>query len=169
MDYFGKSSPRDVPRHLFSGAVQIDFESAIRGDPDKQNYTVCPRHWYMDAEFECADCGYAFTWSAQEQRTWFEEYDFWIGSCPKHCIDCRGKKRRLNSLRQEYDRLVGEARSGCAVEMKSQVLRIIDELDAGLGKLPDRIRETKSVLLAQIRKATDRGAGPDTSAGASES
>ena len=45
-------------------------------DTSRQDCSVCPRHWYIDARFRCVECGADFLWSAQEQQIWFETYRF---------------------------------------------------------------------------------------------
>lgn len=85
MDIFGNTDPKLMPRHLFGGAYQLDYSTAIRGNPEQQNFSICPRHWYLDAIFKCEMCGDNFTWTAAEQRTWFEDWHFWIDSVPNQC------------------------------------------------------------------------------------
>jgi len=155
MDFFGKTDPRQVPKHLFRHALEIDYQSAIRGDPDKQNYTVCPRHWHMDATFPCDACSCTFTWSAKEQQRWFEEWNFWIDSAPRHCPDCRKERRALLAAKQDYDQLVGKAREGGSLEEKQRVLQILGELEAGLGQLPDKMLETRRVFHIQVERFSD--------------
>jgi len=122
MDSFGSTDPRKMPKHLFSGAIYLDYRGAIRGNPQKQNYTVCPRHWYMDADFICARCGREFTWTAAEQKAWFEDYFFWVDSHPCLCKTCMADRRHLESLRKEYDSTVSEARSGGSSDQKLRVI-----------------------------------------------
>ena len=49
MDDFGQTDSRKMPAHLFWGALYFDHETAIRANPEKQNFTICPRFWYLDA------------------------------------------------------------------------------------------------------------------------
>ena len=97
-----------MPPHFFYGSLRLDYGSAVRADPDSQNYGVCPRYWYIDATFRCARCNAEFSFTATEQRTWYEEYGFWIDSLPKHCLACRRELRDLKAARQEYDQCVEE-------------------------------------------------------------
>ncbi len=91
---FGEADAKKMPAHLFHGALSIDYDSAVRADISKQDYTVCPRHWYVDATFKCADCGSEFVFSAQEQRFWYEDRRFYVDSQPKRCAACRKKERQ---------------------------------------------------------------------------
>src|SRR6185436_18703578 len=69
---FGENNPKRMPKHLFFGAQRLDYKTAQRADISKQHYTVCPRHWYVDATFICSDCGREFVFTASEQRFWYE-------------------------------------------------------------------------------------------------
>jgi len=151
MDSFGSTDPRKMPKHLFPGAIYLDYDNAIRGNPPKQNYTVCPRHWYMDADFICARCGKEFTWAAAEQKAWFEDYFFWIDSHPRLCKKCMADRGRLESLRKEYDATVSEARSG-ARDQKLRIIAIVRELESALEGLPKKMIETKDLFERQIEK-----------------
>jgi|GEM_PF-86853 len=151
-DSFGSTDPKLMPPHFFYGAHQIVYATAIRADTTLQHCSVCPRHWYIDAHFRCADCGADILWSAEEQKVWFETYRFWIDSKPKHCRNCRSKRRDLITLRQEYDRLIGAARSGGTTEQKTKIVEIIDALEDQLGSIPDKLKETRDMFQKQIDK-----------------
>ena len=139
------------------GAVRMDYASAIRADPGKQNYLVCPRHWYVDAEFVCKGCRRHFTWTAAEQKTWFEDYDFWIDSCPRHCRACGADRRHLAALRAEYDSTVAAARPRDAIDRKIRVIEIVHELESAFGCLPEKMIETREQFELQVRKARESG------------
>lgn len=168
---FGSTDPKRMPSYLFSGAVQLDLSSAVRANVAKQNYSVCPRHWYIDATFLCLDCNALFTWTADEQRTWFEEYGFYVDSHPTRCVKCRRGRRQLKALRQEYDRTVGRARAGGSLEEKKRVLSLIDQIEEAsklvpktfMDALEDMFRtrptgmeRTRALLLRQVKKAERR-------------
>ena len=85
-EVFGGKDPKKMPAHLFFEARSLDYKNAQRADISKQHYTVCPRHWYVDATFACRDCGEEFVFSADEQRFWYEDRKFFIDSLPKHCV-----------------------------------------------------------------------------------
>lgn len=149
---FGKPDPRQVPEHFFTDALEIDVDSAIRGNPEKQNDSVCPRHWHLDATFACNACGRTFTWTVAEQQSWFEEWFFWVDVSPRQCRDCRKARRGLVVAKKEYDRIVGEARSGGSIEQKRRVLQILDELEAGLRPLAASMVETRRVFTIQVER-----------------
>jgi hypothetical protein len=167
-DLFGSTDPKRMPSHFFFGAVQLGLSSAVRANIDKQNYSVCPRHWYIDATFRCQDCDALFTWTADEQRTWFEEYAFYVDSQPTRCTKCRRGRRQLKLLRQEYDRTVGRARAGGSLEEKKRVLSLIDQIEEASRTVPKSftdaidnmfrtdptgIERTRTLLLKQVQKA----------------
>jgi transcription elongation factor Elf1 len=95
-----------MPPHFFYGALRLDYRTAIRAQTEKQNCSICPRYWYVDALFRCGRCGAEFTFSAAEQQAWYEDYRFWVDSVPKNCSTCRQALRAIKTLRQEYDRTV---------------------------------------------------------------
>ena len=164
MDIFGSTDPKKMPLHHFYGAQEIDYATAIRANTTVQDCSVCPRHWYIDARFRCADCGAEFLWSAQEQRAWFETYRFWVDSQPRHCRDCRTKRRNILHLRQEYDALVGSARSGGTPEQKQQIVEIVGALEDYFGRIPDKLKETRDLFQKQVANKTRnaRNASPIT-------
>lgn len=153
MDIFGNTDPRMMPKHLFSGAIHLDYGSAVRGNPQKQNYSVCPRHWYIDADFNCTRCQKKFTWTTGEQKAWFEDYFFWVDSSPHLCKKCMADRRHLESLRREYDSTVSAAKRRDATDQKRRVIEIVRELESTFDHLPEKMIETKKLFELQIRKA----------------
>lgn len=128
---------------------------AIRADISKQNYSVRPRRWYIDATFRCSRCGEYFVFTADEQRFWYEELGFWIDSQPKHCKQCRSELRHLKALQQEYDRDIERIMARDADhDRKRRLLEVIEALADGGVELPERMQERRRVLEKQL----DRGA-----------
>ncbi len=153
MDLFGESHPKRMPKHLFFGAQSLDYKTAQQADISKQHYTVCPRHWYVDAAFVCSGCGCEFVFTAGEPRFWYEDRRFWIDSLPKRCAECRKAGRTRLELRQRCDSLIGEALGQCPLETKKQAVQIINELEAAGGELPERMIENRSRLYGELSKA----------------
>lgn len=153
MSGFGSDDPLDMPAHLFHRSLRVDYETAVRGDTDKQNCSICPRHWYVDAIFQCDRCGAEFTFTTAEQRAWYEDYGFWVDSLPRHCPACRRELRNLKTLRQEYDRTVAQAIRHGTLESKQRLAGVIDQLYELGGELPPRINETRRQLASQIARA----------------
>jgi hypothetical protein len=155
---FGKHDPRQMPPHFFWRHLGLDYASAIKADTSKQDFSVAPRHWYIDAVFQCDRCHEKFCFSAAEQRAWYEDYKFWVDSCPRECQACRRELRRLKSLRQEYDREIAQALTCKELDLKVRIASIIDQLcDAGIT-LPEKVHENRKVLAKQIA----RRSGPST-------
>jgi len=151
---FGYTDPRQMPPHFFWGNLGLDYSTAIRADHVAQDFTVAPRHWYIDARFRCDACRAEFVWSATEQKAWFETYRFFVDSHPRHCHSCRAKRRDAVQLRKEYDALVGGARSHGSAEQKLRVVQILDELEIHWSILPDKMRETREVFRKQLKTHT---------------
>ena len=152
--FFGETDPRKMPGHFFHGACAIDYPTAIRANTAAQDDSVCPRHWYIDARFRCAKCGEDFLWSAQEQRTWFETYRFWVDSLPALCRDCRAKRRAAAGLRKEYDASVGAARARGTPAQKRRIIEIVDALDGYFGRIPRKLAEVRELFRKQLAEHT---------------
>jgi predicted RNA-binding Zn-ribbon protein involved in translation (DUF1610 family) len=158
MDIFGSTDPKKMPEHLFFCAFAVHHETAVRANIEKQNYGVCPRHWYIDAEFKCPRCGKEFTWTAGEQKTWFEEYLLSVDAQPRHCWDCRAELRRLVALRKEYDATVAAARDHGTPDQKNRIIEIVSELRQVYGELPERMTATLELFERQNKRAEPGGA-----------
>lgn len=153
LDYFGRNDPKQMPSFFFYGAKFIDYKTAIKADISKQNFTVAPRHWYIDCDLDCVKCHREFVWTAREQRVWFEQYQLNVTSRPWRCKACKMEERRLIDLRKEYDATVSAVRDHGTVEQKSRILEIIRELQVALPRLPPRMLDTIQLLERQIHKA----------------
>ncbi len=147
---FGSDDPREMPAHFFYGSLHVEYRSAVRADPERQNCSICPRHWYVDTVFSCDRCGGQFAFTAAEQRVWYEEYGFWVDSLPKHCLACRRELRDLKATRQEYDRGLAEALRTPDLELKKRLAAVIDRLYELGGPLPPRINENRRRLALQM-------------------
>lgn len=152
-DSFGDTDPRKMPGHLFSGARHLDYSTAVRADISKQNFSVCPRHWYVDAAFRCSRCGKSFVFKTDEQKFWYEELKFWIGCVPRECAKCRKELRELKALQQEYDRDISTAiLKSTSGARKERLLAVIDAIEAGGLTLAEKVTENRRILLSQIQK-----------------
>ena len=150
---FGENNPKRMPSHLFFGSRRMDYGSAQRADISRQNYSVCPRHWYVDATFSCQDCGNVFTFSASEQRFWYEDRHFWIDSLPTRCTACRKEQRTRLNLRKRYDALIATALGACPPDTKKEAVAIINELEAAEDEIPEKMKQNRTLLYAQLAKA----------------
>ncbi|MCD6052345.1 MAG: hypothetical protein K0Q55_3763 [Verrucomicrobia bacterium] len=153
MGIWGEKDPKGMPSHLFFGSRRLDYSTAQRADISKQNFSVCPRHWYVDATFVCRDCNGEFIFFASEQRFWYEDRHFWIDSLPTRCISCRKEQRTRLNLRKRYDALIATALGACPAETKKEIVAIINELEAAEDDIPEKMKQSRSVLYAQLAKA----------------
>lgn len=149
IDHFGSTNPKGMASYFFGDAKHIHYPSTVRADISKQDYCVVPRYWYIDCDFECPKCGLEFTWTAREQRVWFEKYRFWIEASPRFCKACRAAEKRLLELRKEYDLIVAEARRREGAEERVRVIQIVHELQAALSQLPQKMLDTAQAFQQQ--------------------
>ena len=155
---FGEASPRMMPCHLFSGVRSRSYGTAVCAEISKQNYTVCPRYWYFDVSIMCRDCGDEFVFSADEQRFWYEEREFYVDSLPVRCFECRKSRRLVAEFQREYDENVALALknlSGTKFDLRSFKTRVLDAIEglvAAEVELPERMKRNRTTLRAQLAK-----------------
>ncbi len=139
---------------IFSrAALYLDYPTAVRANITKQDYGVCPRHWYVDGAFRCVRCGKNFIFPAEEQRFWYEELGFYIDSRAKGCRGCRSELRDLKLLQQEYDREISAPlKSASELGRKKRLIDVINALDEGGVELPDKTEENRRILVKQITR-----------------
>ncbi|PZD71471.1 hypothetical protein C1752_06344 [Acaryochloris thomasi RCC1774] len=154
MDSFGETSSVNMPRHFFWECLHLNHDSAVRADVSRQNYSVCPRHWYVDATFKCSRCSEKFCFTAAEQKRWYEQLGFYVDSYAKNCPTCRHDDRKMKSLRQEYDRAIASTLQSKDVETKKHMAGVIDELYSYNTDLPVKIHANRKVLGRQITRIT---------------
>jgi hypothetical protein len=152
-------SPRGMWPYLFSGSLHLDYDSAIKADVTKQNYSVQPRQWYIDATIRCAQCGDSFCFSANEQKVWYEEYGFYVDSFPTRCNACRREQRDLKALRQEYDRDISGALASDDCDLKARMVTVIDRLCEVEEAVPVKVHENRKRLAKQIARQNEKS-GP---------
>jgi len=165
MDVFkNPEDPHETAKWHFTHALSIDYDTAERANVAQQNCGVCLRHWYFDAIYRCKACGIEFTFSAKEQRFWYEELQFYVGFEPQRFLACRKRDRRLKLLKRNYDSLIAEAIASRDASKKITVIGILDELTSiplhrphwKISKLwvrlPAKMNEHRELLLKQIKK-----------------
>jgi hypothetical protein len=155
MDVFGDTDPRLMPSHLFWNCIRLDYSTATRADISKQNYSVCPRHWYIDATFLCSRCNKEFCFTVAEQNQWYEGQRFWIDSVARQCTNCRRHIRCEKSLRREYDRDILDTLESDDFVQKQRMIDVIDELSSFVTYLPTAIFESRKRLARQIGREND--------------
>lgn len=60
---------------------------------------------YRDAEFTCVDCGVVETWTAQQQKWWYETAKGPIQSRAIRCRECRRKRSAATGRNSHEERL----------------------------------------------------------------
>jgi hypothetical protein len=73
------------------------------------------RGYYVDAPFRCVDCGIEQTWTAAQQKWWYEVAKGYVYSVAKQCRGCRRirqapRKRHFEALAQTKDARARKAR-----------------------------------------------------------
>jgi hypothetical protein len=147
----GDIDVEQYPPSFFHNALRVDLSTAIRSENVReQNYTVIPRHWFIDAWFRCESCNEEFCWTAEEQRYWFDELKFNVASIPRHCKKCRHSIR----LRKQYNAEITAAlKKSAPVDIKKEMLDIIDRM----SKSPKEqtfgsIQRNRQTLEKQLQK-----------------
>jgi len=57
------------------------------------NNSYSPPTYYEDFTFSCADCGKTETWTAEQQKQYYEEWRKPIYGTAKYCRECRRRRR----------------------------------------------------------------------------
>lgn len=151
-DLFGEQDPRNMPSYFFGDCRHIDYSTALKADVSRQNYTVCPRHWYVEVSYLCTRCDNGFLFSAAEQKVWYEDYGFYVDSMPRCCPSCRSDLRNSRKLRQEYDRHVAMVLEGHDRDAKVHLADVIDRLCELNTDLPKQIHHNRGRLANQLAK-----------------
>ena len=80
-------------------------ESVLLAAPEKQNYSIYPRKYYVDVERICRTCHRPFIFFAREQRYWFETLRFFVDADCVLCPDCRRESRAVQRRLRRYSDL----------------------------------------------------------------
>ncbi len=148
---FGSDHPHGMPKHFLHGAVHIAYETAVRADISRQDFSVAPRHWYLDLTFICKRCHHEFIWSRDEQRFWFEELRLWIDSHPFLCRGCRATKREMTEIRRSYDSGITSALACRTIPEKETMKQTLHDYRTLAGVLSPRMAENLDLLERQIQ------------------
>ena len=154
---FNCPTPEKMPMHFFPNVKRLDYNSAIKADVSQLRvsaWSVMPRCWYIDAWFDCEECGEEYCWTAKTQQIWFERNHLWSEAYPKICPTCRKKRKTLAQLREEYSKNIDVAILRITdLKTKKYVLDIINEM-AQLDEQPltKGILAKRDILRLQIEK-----------------
>jgi hypothetical protein len=83
---------RETQMELPAGAVPAD----LRQQAPHNSYGPVPLY-YVDKDFTCRDCGKQETWTATQQKWWYEVAKGSIYSTAIRCRECRRKVRAANA------------------------------------------------------------------------
>jgi hypothetical protein len=74
---------------------------------NKQNYGLGgPILFYITKEMNCETCKKDFTFTAEDQRFWYEDLYFNYSSYPKNCLSCRKETRQKKLLHKKLAELL---------------------------------------------------------------
>ena len=85
-----------LPNGMPLGAIAADRSKQVPNglyDP--------PPLWYVDKDFVCVDCGSEETWTAEQQKWYYEEATGTLYASAIRCHDYRMKIRKAKSLQRE--------------------------------------------------------------------
>jgi hypothetical protein len=92
---------RNAESHLNANAetrIELPLNS-VPADLTQQaphnSYSAIPLY-YVDKDFTCCDCGKEETWTATQQKWWYEVAKGSIYSTAIRCRECRRKLREAN-------------------------------------------------------------------------
>lgn len=78
------------------------LSNSLKADIERQNYSFTPLFHYFDLLIECCRCKKKFTFSAEEQKYWYETLHFFFEAVPHNCQTCR---KELRLKKTYYDQL----------------------------------------------------------------
>lgn len=91
-----KKKKNRLPRGMPEGAIAADLSKQV-----PNNSYDPPPLWYVDKEFVCVQCGTDETWTAAQQKWYYEEAKGTLYAIAKRCCACRLKIREAKALQRE--------------------------------------------------------------------
>ena len=90
-------------KKLNQGLTEIRPKHRVPADLSRQapNNSYSPPAFYEDFEFACAECGKVETWTAEQQKQYYEVWKKPIYGAAKHCRECRRKRREEKASQRE--------------------------------------------------------------------
>jgi len=79
-----------------AGAIKADLTQHA------PHNSYSPPMWYADKQRKCAECGLEFTFTARQQKHWFEVYKIPIHVIASRCVTCRRKRRREIAAQKQH-------------------------------------------------------------------
>jgi hypothetical protein len=94
---------RSKSKHLRRGDVVAVNPALLTPDHSYGSPEFVQRGYYVDAPFTCKDCGYDDTWTASQQKWWYEQAKGGVWTTARRCRGCRRKERdRINAVRRAH-------------------------------------------------------------------
>jgi hypothetical protein len=82
--------------------------TAVAADVARQRPATLHVTHYFDAKRVCRKCGRSFLFFAEEQKYWYEDFEFPLEADCLECAACRKDEQRLRLIRQKYEALLRE-------------------------------------------------------------
>lgn len=90
-----KARAKSLPPKLPAGAVRADQSQQV------PNNSYCsPPAWYVDIDFRCVDCGAQETWTASQQKWYYEVAKGSLYATAVRCRSCRQRRRHEREQQQ---------------------------------------------------------------------
>ena len=86
---------------------------AVAADTSKQvpiNTYGSPKTFYVDVDFKCRDCGSKETWTAKDQKWFYEVAKGSLHQTAVRCRDCRNKLKAAKELQRQQMEAADEAK-----------------------------------------------------------
>jgi len=87
---------------------------AVPGDVSRQQYCAAhhvPKYFYVDEARTCVQCRETFTFSAKEQKFWYETLQFNLASSAIRCRSCRKQRQTERALREQIGAALRQLKS----------------------------------------------------------
>ncbi len=104
----GTQIPEPEPRSSLSYYLhrsEIFPENVLIANPEKQNYSIFPRKYYVDAKRLCTTCNRPFIFFAKEQQYWYESLRFYVDADCIRCPSCRYEAQLIRRSQKRYTEL----------------------------------------------------------------
>ena len=91
-----KKKKTSLPSGMPEGAIAADLSKQV-----PNNSYDPPPLWYVDKDFVCVECGTEETWTAAQQKWYYEAAKCTLYASAKRCHACRLKIREAKAIQRE--------------------------------------------------------------------
>lgn len=132
--------------------------TAIEADTSRQVFCPVAVTHYYDLDVVCVGCQRHFIFFADEQKFWYEELQFDLGSIAVRCCECRQQERWIANQKKQYEALCRVADrtseeslqiAECCLTLMEQGIfhpRQTDHIRQFLNSVPEEQRDTERYL-----------------------